>query len=118
MKFQRVSSQPEAIVLQPGSFEPHSVSEPHLVSEATTTEQVTWSLRRSYASALVTAVANGWQSCLNALVGSSDPVVTKMQGEGGDRAALYSVYDPVVQQRVTGLSEAEVRSWLDQRYYR
>ncbi|MGK7891380.1 MAG: hypothetical protein AB4042_18780 [Leptolyngbyaceae cyanobacterium] len=107
MKFQRVLSQPEAIVLQRDSFEEYAIAEP------TTTEQT--KPRQSYTASLRAAVTNIWRSCFNALIGSSDPIVKKMTGEGTH--SLYSVYDPVTQEQVTGLSDSEVRTWLDQRYY-
>ncbi|MEB3233096.1 MAG: hypothetical protein VKJ64_18975 [Leptolyngbyaceae bacterium] len=112
MKFQRLASQPEAIVLQRDSFKRPLDPEP------TTARQTLGARsRQSYPSALAAAVAHVWKSCLNALVGSSDPVITRMKEDGGDRASLYSIYDPVTKQRIKGLSEAEVRTWLDQRYY-
>ncbi|MEM6255712.1 MAG: hypothetical protein AAF821_22590 [Cyanobacteria bacterium P01_D01_bin.156] len=56
-----------------------------------------------------------WNSVLKLATGSSEPVIEKQSDRQGQ--PVYSVYDPVTQQRVDCLSEAEVRAWLEQRYY-
>ncbi|NEQ53878.1 MAG: hypothetical protein F6K11_27730 [Leptolyngbya sp. SIO3F4] len=56
-----------------------------------------------------------WDSVLKLATGSSEPVIEKRQDSKGQ--TVYSVYDPVTQQQVDKLSETEVRTWLEQRYY-
>ncbi len=56
-----------------------------------------------------------WDSVLTLATGSSEPVIEKRCDRKGQTA--YSVYDPITQQQVDGLSESEVRTWLEQRYY-
>ena len=47
--------------------------------------------------------------------GSSDPVVRQKRDRQGQ--VYYSIYDPISRCHTTCASEAEVRSWLEQRYY-
>ncbi|MEA5466592.1 hypothetical protein [Leptothoe sp. PORK10 BA2] len=56
-----------------------------------------------------------WDSVLKLATGSSEPVIE--QRDNGEGQTVYSIYDPITQQQVDGLSEAEVRTWLEQRYY-
>ncbi len=56
-----------------------------------------------------------WDSVLTLATGSSEPVVEKRCNSKGQ--TFYSIYDPVTQQQVDGLSETEARTWLEQRYY-
>ena len=56
-----------------------------------------------------------WQSLLKLLLGSSEPIIEKQLDNNGQ--TTYSIYDPITQQQVSGLAEAEVRVWLEQRYY-
>ncbi|MEM1253920.1 MAG: hypothetical protein AAGI69_15935 [Cyanobacteria bacterium P01_H01_bin.21] len=56
-----------------------------------------------------------WQSLLKLLLGSSEPIIEKQLDNNGQ--TLYSIYDRVTQQQISGLTEAEVRVWLEQRYY-
>jgi len=60
---------------------------------------------------------------LNYFCGSTAPRITvsqtrDSQSPGGHRPTQYRVYDPITDQRHSFRSEAELREWLDQRYYR
>lgn len=57
-----------------------------------------------------------WATLVKLAVGSSEPLIEKQHNPQGK--THYTIYDPVTQQRVAGLSETEVRVWLEQRYYR
>ena len=59
-------------------------------------------------------VGECWQSLLTLLLGKSEPIIEQYSGDNGQ--TVYSVYDPFTEQRLTGLSETEVRVWLEQRY--
>jgi hypothetical protein len=50
------------------------------------------------------------------LVSSDEPQVSKIKGSEGHE--FWRIYDPVTRITTTLSSEAEVRMWLDQRYYR
>lgn len=56
-----------------------------------------------------------WESALKLATGSAEPVINQQCNSKGH--IIYSVYDPVTQQQIDGLSEADVRTWLEQRYY-
>ena len=56
-----------------------------------------------------------WASVLKLATGSSDPVIEKRCDENGQ--TTYNIYDPITQQQSGWLSEAETRTWLEQRYY-
>ncbi|MGD1953482.1 MAG: hypothetical protein ACFB14_28120 [Leptolyngbyaceae cyanobacterium] len=55
------------------------------------------------------------QSLLKSLLGSSEPIIEKQIDDNGQ--TLYNIYDRVTQQQISGLTETEVRVWLEQRYY-
>lgn len=59
---------------------------------------------------------NGVQTCQKWLHGWAEPRVHHRRDRQGK--AHYEVYDPVSRQRFHCESEAEVRAWLEQRYYR
>lgn len=61
----------------------------------------------------------GFKKLLMAAIGSSEPIVQHRIYKGGDRhgQSYYTIYDPVTHQRTRCSSEAEVREWLEQRYY-
>ncbi len=54
-------------------------------------------------------------AALRYFVGSQEPRITTQINHDGQR--VYAVYDPVDQRHHHFASEAEVRGWLDQRYY-
>ena len=56
-----------------------------------------------------------WDAVLKLATGSSEPVIDQQQDNDGQ--TVYSIYDPITQQQVNNLSGAEVRTWLEQRYY-
>lgn len=56
-----------------------------------------------------------WDFLAKFASGSTEPVVEKRCDRQG--YTYYAVYDPVTQQRTLCSSEAEVRAWLEQRYY-
>ena len=56
-----------------------------------------------------------WDAVLKWATGSSEPMIENYQDSHGN--TVYRVYDPHTQQQVEHLSEAEVRIWLEQRYY-
>ncbi len=55
------------------------------------------------------------QSLLRSLAGSREPRITVRRDRQGN--PYFVAYDPVDGQQQTFASEAEVRIWLDQRYY-
>jgi hypothetical protein len=55
------------------------------------------------------------ENALSFLSGSSDPRIDQWRDTTGK--LHYRVYDPTIGQTLHFHSEAEVRSWLDQRYY-
>jgi hypothetical protein len=59
---------------------------------------------------------NIWQRLLKLAIGNSEVRVWKTQTHTGED--LWHVYEPHCEQSVTFSSEAEVRVWLEQRYYR
>lgn len=90
MKFERHLSRPHTIFLQssPGSSPGRQVS-------------ISWS-----------AVG---KAIVKLLVGSAEPIVEQRCNSEGH--TYYTIYDPVNQRQVGGLSETEARAWLEQRYY-
>lgn len=64
-----------------------------------------------------------WASVLKLATGSSEPVVDKRCDSARADLSIrngqtyYTIYDPITQQRSGWLSEAEARTWLEQRYY-
>lgn len=94
MKFQRRLSEPHIVLLQ----EPP----PNL------TNKRLW----RFIGAFLPAV---WQSVLKLIMGSAEPIFEKHVDSSGQ--VLYTIYDPVTQQQVNGLSEHDARVWLEQRYY-
>ena len=60
-----------------------------------------------------------FQQILATVAGSTDPIVRQRVYKGGDRhgQTYCTIYDPVSQQRTVCASEAEVRAWLEERYY-
>lgn len=56
-----------------------------------------------------------WASLLKLMTGSAEPMIEKRCDRQGQ--TYYTIYDPVTQQRSEFQSEAEVRTWLEQRYY-
>ncbi|MEL6129331.1 MAG: hypothetical protein AAFR30_05400 [Cyanobacteria bacterium J06628_4] len=98
MKFQRRLSEPHGISLQ--GYGPQK------------------SRLGNYWQRLTSAFSHDafWASVLKLATGSSEPVIEKQCGDNGQ--TRYSIYDPVTQQQSGWLSEAEVRTWLEQRYYR
>ena len=100
MKFQRRLSEPYIVMLE----EPLSESR--------------WSLEKSRWQRLVSSLlqARFWTYLLNLATGSSEPIIEKHCDRKGQ--TYYTIYDPVTEQQSTQLSEAEVRTWLEQRYYK
>ena len=92
MKFQRQLSEPYIVIA--------ADSRPSLRVE-----------KREYGSFL----GAFWQSLLKLLLGSSEPLIEKQLDNNGQ--TTYSIYDPITQQQISSLTEAEVRVWLEQRYY-
>lgn len=74
------------------------------------------SLRRSRTAAQPKSSATFWKALLNLFLGTTDPVVNREAGS--EENLTYTVYDPISQQQIKGLSESEARTWLEQRYYR
>ena len=56
-----------------------------------------------------------WNYLANMAAGSSEPIIRKRCDRQGQ--TFYAVYDPVTHHRTICNSEAEVRAWLEQRYY-
>lgn len=98
MKFQRRLSEPHGIILQ--GCEPQKSRLGHYWQRLTNTFS-----QDAF-----------WASVLKLATGPSEPVVEKRCGDNGQIS--YSIYDPVTQQQSGWLSEAEARTWLEQRYYR
>ncbi|MEM9267183.1 MAG: hypothetical protein AAGA46_16830 [Cyanobacteria bacterium P01_F01_bin.13] len=99
MKFRRRVSEPQAIVLDGCSPEPRKP----------------WV--ENYWQRITKGLSSKsfWDSVLKLAIGSSEPVVEQRQDSKGQ--TVYTIYDPTTQQQVNGLSEAEARTWLEQRYY-
>ena len=87
------------------------LSEPYIVIAADSRP----SLRAENRHAVGSFFGVFWQSLLKLLLGSSEPIIEKQLDNNGQD--LYSIYDRVTQQQISGLTEAEVRVWLEQRYY-
>ena len=94
MKFQRRLYEPYIVILED--------SEPSVWAENR------WQRIGSFLTAC-------WASVFKSLLGSSEPTIEKQIDDNGQ--TCYTVYDPATQQQLAGLSEAEVRVWLEQRYY-
>ncbi len=100
MKFQRTLSQPYVIL--PGDLDPSS-------AEQSGNDGV-WQRFVDFFS-----LDTFCSSLLKFATGSEGPMVRKRCDRNGDIA--YTIYDPVTQQQSGWLSEAEARTWLEQRYY-
>lgn len=98
MKFQRTSSQPNVIVLE-------GYSEPHESWLATLWQRM---IHHVSLNSIWTYLAK-FADC------SSDPIIRERCDRQGN--SYYIVYDPVTQQQSICASEAEIRAWLEQRYY-
>ncbi|MEM9486101.1 MAG: hypothetical protein AAGA83_20690 [Cyanobacteria bacterium P01_F01_bin.116] len=97
MKFRRQVSEPQIIVLD---------SYP-------SKEQKSWI--GNYWQRVRLSSKSFWDSALKLATGSTEPMINQQCNSNGQ--TVYSVYDPVTEQQLDGLSEAEVRTWLEQRYY-
>ena len=98
MKFQRTSSQPNVIVLE-------GYSDAHESWLATLWHRLTHHV----------SLNSIWAHLAKLTEGSSEPIIRQQCDRQGN--LYYSIYDPVTQQRRICTSEAEVRAWLEQRYY-
>ena len=100
MKFQRQLSEPYIVMLE----EPLSESRRPL--------------KKAWWQSLISPVLQKrfWTYLLNLTTGSSGPIIEKRCDRKGQ--TYYTIYDPVTEQHSTQLSEAEVRIWLEQRYYK
>ena len=74
-----------------------------------------WSLAGNWWHRLTLGQKDFWANVLKLATGSSEPFVQKRCDR--NEQTSYTIYDPVTQQEVTGLSETEARVWLEQRYY-
>ncbi len=106
MKFQRTSSNPDIIILQDGDTFPCSV---HADVKPSWIEFLKHQLRS------LMSLNSLWEQLIKLASGSSEPVVEQRQDRQGYR--YYAIYDPRTGQRTICSSEAEVRAWLEQRYY-
>lgn len=92
------------------------LSEPHgIMLENCPPEQQPFWLRNCWQRLTKTVTHKDfWTYVLELATVSSEPVVTR-RGRNGQLS--YTIYDPITQQQVDGLSETEARTWLEQRYY-
>lgn len=107
MKFQRTSSNPDAIILQDCdaySYTPSSDASRSWI-ESLKQRLLSW-----------VSLDDVWGRLAKFAVGSSEPVVEQRWDRQGCR--YYVVFDPRTHARTICSSESEVRAWLEQRYSR
>ena len=89
------------------------LSEPHIVFLQK--QPPRWSLTGELGRCLTSMPKEVWTSVLKLMTGSSEPMIHKQCDRRGQIS--YSIYDPSTQHTIAGLSETEVRVWLEERYY-
>lgn len=99
MKFRRQVSEPQIIVVDGG-----------LPEAQTSWVADCWQHTKKRLSS-----KSFWDAVLKLATGSSEPIIDHHQDDQGN--TVYSVYDPSTQQQLDNLSEAEVRTWIERRYY-
>jgi len=104
MKFRRTASQPDAILLDPY---------PNDVLAIDTCQPIPTSLERSATKEF--SFSSLWKWMLNFFSGSSEPIVKGWCDRNG--TSYFAVYDPMSCTWTSKLTEAEVREWIEQRYY-
>ena len=100
MKFRRRVSEPQIIVVDDGP-----------ATDRPSTVRNRWRQMTKKLSS-----TSFWDAVLKLATGSSEPVINEQQNSDGQ--TVYSIYDPTTQQQIDNLSEAEVRTWLEERYNR
>lgn len=56
-----------------------------------------------------------WRNALQFLSASSEPHVWRTRDQAGQ--VYWDAYDPITEERVQSLTEAEMRAWLEDRHY-
>ncbi|MEM7773739.1 MAG: hypothetical protein AAGA75_22590 [Cyanobacteria bacterium P01_E01_bin.6] len=105
MKFRRTSSQPNAILIEGYPVDVLPIEAPQL-SSTPFWKRITF--HRS--------ISTAWTHLVKFLAGSSEPIIKEKCDRQGN--TYYVMYDPVIQQWSAGVSEPEMRTLLEQRYYR
>ncbi|ESA37000.1 hypothetical protein N836_05410 [Leptolyngbya sp. Heron Island J] len=93
------------------------LSEPHIVRLERQLSESRWLFSKAWWQHLSSPVFREkfWAYLLKLATGSSEPIIEKRCDRQGQ--TYYTIYDPVTEQQSARLSEAEVRTWLEQRYY-
>jgi hypothetical protein len=65
---------------------------------------------------IASRIWQGLQTVMRAIAGSDEPQIRQLRDRNGQ--SVWRSYDPITGQTAYLNSEAEVRSWLEQRYYR
>lgn len=73
------------------------------------------SLQTSGKNKLAEGFRFGLKQLVQVLSPSQEPRIQARSSQDGQ--TLFDAYDPVTQQRIRGVSEADLRAWLEQRYY-
>lgn len=105
MKFRRTSSQPNAILMEGYPVDVLPIEAPQL-SSTPSWKRLTF--RR--------AIRTTWTHLVKFLAGSSEPIIKETCDRQGN--TYYVMYDPVTRQWSARVSESEMRTLLEQRYYR
>lgn len=106
MKFQRTPSNPNIVILQDCDMPP---------CNAYADVKPSWVKALKHRLGSLVSFNSLWERLIRFAAGSSEPVVEQRWDRQGYQ--FYAIYDPRTGQRTICHSEAEVRAWLEQRYY-